>query len=42
MRYDIVLGFLALLELLRLRRIRVEQKKAHGAIRIFSLVVPES
>ncbi len=34
-RYDIVLTFLALLELLRLRRIRVTQRRIHGTIQLF-------
>jgi segregation and condensation protein A len=40
-RGEIVVTFLALLELLRLRMIRVYQGETFGAIRIFSPVGPE-
>lgn len=38
--YEVVLTFLALLELLRLGRVRVVQKKALGEIRVFPLEEP--
>ena len=41
-RYEIVLTFLSLLELLRLGRIRAVQKKSLGEIKLFPVEVPES
>jgi segregation and condensation protein A len=41
-RYDIVLTFLAMLELLRLERIRVAQKRALGEIKLYPVEVSGS
>ena len=41
-RYDIVLTFLAMLELLRILRVRVTQKGLYGGILLFSVPVTES
>jgi len=41
-RYDIVLAFLALLELLRMGRARVEQKRMHADIWVYGVKVEEA